>query len=86
MGTQGSLRELLTKWRIPLVITTALAVFQQLTGHANVLNYTSDIFQLSGFKGAAPAVVLGVVKVIATLVAILWVRIEVEIYGCKFTY
>lgn len=72
--TDGSLEELLTKWRMPLLVTTSLAVFQQLTGHSNLLNFTSDIFLLSGFRGAAPAVVLGVVKVIATIMAILWVR------------
>lgn len=72
--TDGSLKELLTNWRIPLLVTTSLAVFQQLTGHSNLLNFTSDIFRLSGFRGTAPAVLLGVVKVIATTIAILWVR------------
>lgn len=70
---QGNLRELFTKWRTPLLISTSLAAFQQLTGHSNVLNYTADIFHLSGFKGGAPVVVLGIVKVIATAVAIVWV-------------
>lgn len=73
-GAKGSLKELITKWRKPLVITTTLAVFQQLTGHANVLNFAGDIFRMSGFRGAAPAVVLGVVKVVATVLAIMWVR------------
>lgn len=73
-GAKGSLRELITKWRTPLVITTTLAVFQQLTGHANVVNFAGDIFRMSGFRGAAPAVVLGVVKVVATVLAIVLVR------------
>lgn len=74
-GAKGSLLELVTKWRTPLVITTTLAVFQQLTGHANVLNFAGEIFLMSGFRGAAPAVVLGVVKVVATILAIVLVRI-----------
>ncbi|CAM9359074.1 unnamed protein product [Ascophyllum nodosum] len=70
---KSSIRELLTKWSVPLMITTTLAIFQQLSGHANVLNFTEDIFEGSGFEGPAPAVILGIVKVIATIVAIMWV-------------
>lgn len=70
-NAKGSLRELVTHWCMPLVITTSLSVFQQLTGNSNILAYTADIFRLSGIRGTAPAVVLGMIKVIATLVAIL---------------
>lgn len=71
---QGSLRELLTQWRLPLTVTTTLAVFQQLTGQTNVLNFTVDIFQASGFGAiAAPAVWLGSIKVVVTIIAIAYV-------------
>eukprot|EP00752_Nemacystus_decipiens_P003743 g3448.t1 len=71
---QGSLRGLLTQWRLPLVVTTTLAVFQQLTGQTNVLNYTVQIFQASGLAAiAAPAVWLGTVKVVLTIIAIAYV-------------
>lgn len=71
---QGSLRELLTQWRLPLLVTTTLAVFQQLTGQTNVLNYTVEIFQASGLAAiAAPAVWLGSIKVVFTIFAIAYV-------------
>lgn len=71
---QGSLRELLTKWRLPLLVTTTLAIFQQLTGQTNVLNFTVEIFQASGFGViAAPALWLGSTKVIFTIIAIMYV-------------
>ena len=71
---EGSLRELLTQWRPSLLVTTTLAVFQQLTGQTNVLNYTAEIFRASGFAAiAAPAVWLGSIKVIFTIVAIAYV-------------
>lgn len=75
-GAQGSLRDLVVHWRTPLLITTLLAVFQQLTGNANILNYTSEIFEMVGLRGSMPIVVLGLVKVVATLVAILKVSSE----------
>lgn len=71
---KSTVKELLSKWPIPLLITTLLAIFQQLSGHTNVLNFTADIFEVSGFEGPAPAVLLGFVKVVATVLAILWVR------------
>eukprot|EP00903_Cladosiphon_okamuranus_P016879 g15562.t2 len=71
---QGSLRELLTQWRLSLLVTTTLAVFQQLTGQTNVLNFTAEIFRASGFAAiAAPAVWLGSIKVIFTIIAIAYV-------------
>lgn len=71
--TTGSLRELLTEWGAPLAVTTTLSVCQQLTGQSNVLNFTQEIFRKSHFRAAAPAVVLGVVKVISTIIAIVYV-------------
>lgn len=67
----GSLGELVTRWRAPLAITTSLAVLQQLTGNGNILNHSPSIFRMAHFKGPAPVVMLGVVKVVATVVAIL---------------
>lgn len=73
LNARGSLQELVSTWPVPLLVTTTLAVFQQLTGQANVLNFTVDIFEASGFRGPAPAVWLGLVKVVYTIVAITYV-------------
>lgn len=70
-NAEGSLRELLCFWWKPLIVTTSLAVLQQLTGNANILNYAAEIFRLAGITGTAPALWLGLVKVVATLIAIL---------------
>lgn len=71
---QGTLRELLTQWRLPLLVTTTLAVFQQLSGQSNVLNYMAEIQQASGFAAiAAPAVWLGCVKLFFTSLAIFFI-------------
>lgn len=69
----GSLKELLTEWGAPLAVTTTLSVCQQLTGQSNVLNFTQEIFRKSHFRAAAPAVVLGFVKVLSTIIAIVYV-------------
>lgn len=78
-NVESSLRELLSTWRKPLVITTSLAVFQQLTGNGNILNYTAEIFRMARVRGPAPAVTLGVVKVLATAVAIF--KVSLQVYG-----
>ncbi|CAN0584903.1 unnamed protein product, partial [Ectocarpus sp. 12 AP-2014] len=57
-NAKGSLMELTTEWRIPLLVTTALSVFQQLGGQANVLNFNAEILRAAGFNAGAPAVVL----------------------------
>lgn len=59
--------------RTRTMIGLGLVVFQQLTGQPNVLFYASTVFQSVGFESDASAVLaslgLGIVKVIATLVA-----------------
>ncbi|CAM9221391.1 unnamed protein product [Ectocarpus sp. 6 AP-2014] len=72
-NAKGSLMELTTKWRIPLLVTIALSIFQQLGGQANVLNFNVEILRAAGFNAGAPAVVLGMVKVLSTIIAITWV-------------
>jgi len=60
-----------------MLIGLGLVVAQQLTGQANVLTYASDIFKSVGFCGdllsALATVVVGCVKVCATLVSLLTV-------------
>ncbi|XP_076832235.1 solute carrier family 2, facilitated glucose transporter member 10 isoform X2 [Brachyhypopomus gauderio] len=57
------------------IIGIGLVLFQQFTGQPNVLFYASTIFQSVGFKSNASAVLasvgLGIVKVIATMVAMI---------------
>uniref|UniRef100_A0A4W4G9S8 Solute carrier family 2, facilitated glucose transporter member 10 n=1 Tax=Electrophorus electricus TaxID=8005 RepID=A0A4W4G9S8_ELEEL len=57
------------------IIGIGLVLFQQFTGQPNILFYTSTIFQSVGFKSDASAALasvgLGIVKVIATTVAML---------------
>ncbi|CAM9624567.1 unnamed protein product [Ectocarpus sp. 8 AP-2014] len=72
-NAKGSLMELTTEWRIPLLVIIALSVFQQLGGQANVLNFNVEILRAAGFNAGAPAVVLGMVKVLSTIIAITWV-------------
>lgn len=61
--------------RTRTIIGLGLVMFQQFTGQPNVLFYASTIFQSVGFRSHASAVLasvgLGIVKVIATLVATL---------------
>ncbi|CDQ63392.1 unnamed protein product [Oncorhynchus mykiss] len=62
--------------RTRTTIALGLVIFQQFTGQPNVLFYSSTIFQSVGFKSNASAVLaslgLGVVKVIATLVSMVF--------------
>ncbi|CAM9247455.1 unnamed protein product, partial [Hapterophycus canaliculatus] len=71
--TTGSLKELFTEWGAPLAVTIILSVCQQLIGQSNVLNFTQEILRRSHFRAKAPAVVLGVVKVVSTVIAIIYV-------------
>ncbi|KAM9536916.1 solute carrier family 2, facilitated glucose transporter member 10 isoform 1-T2 [Salvelinus alpinus] len=62
--------------RTRTTIALGLVIFQQFTGQPNVLFYSSTIFHSVGFKSNASAVLaslgLGVVKVIATLVSMVF--------------
>lgn len=62
--------------RTRTVIGLALVIFQQLTGQPNVLLYASTIFHSAGFHSEASAVLasvgVGVIKVIATLVSMVF--------------
>lgn len=78
---KGTLSELLTEWRLPLLVTTTLAVSQQLTGQTNILSFTAAISRASGFRTTAPAVILGVVKVVMTIITIAFVSISSEEFG-----
>eukprot|EP00250_Pteridium_aquilinum_P034510 c7681_g2_i1 orf=130-1323(+) len=57
-----------------LVIGCGLVLFQQITGQPSVLYYAASIFQSAGFSAASDAtrvsVILGVFKVLMTLVAV----------------
>lgn len=74
-GATGSLRELVTEWRLPLLVTTTLAVFQQLTGQCNILSFTAAISRASGFRTTTPAVIFGAIKVVVTVITIAWVSL-----------
>ncbi|KAJ7999591.1 hypothetical protein DPEC_G00196000 [Dallia pectoralis] len=76
--------------RSRIVIGLGLVLFQQFTGQPNVLFYASTIFRSVGFESDASAVLasvgLGVVKVIATLVSMVFAdkigRRPLLIAGC----
>jgi sugar porter (SP) family MFS transporter len=75
---QMGIRELFTpRLRAALMVGVGLAVFQQLVGINTVIYYAPTIFQQAGFASASSAIlatsVVGVVNVLATIVAILLV-------------
>ncbi|KAM4625648.1 solute carrier family 2, facilitated glucose transporter member 10 [Polymixia lowei] len=77
--------------RTRTIIGLGLVLFQQFTGQPNVLFYASTIFHSVGFQSNASAVLasvgLGVVKVIATLIAMVFAdrvgRRPLLIGGCS---
>ena len=75
---QGGIHELFTpRLRAVLMVGVGLAVFQQLVGINTVIYYAPTIFQQAGFASASSAIlatsVVGVVNVLATIVAMLLV-------------
>ena len=75
---QRGIRELFTpRLRGALMVGVGLAVFQQLVGINTVIYYAPTIFQQAGFASASSAIlatsVVGVVNVLATIMAILLV-------------
>ncbi len=75
---QVGVRELFTpRLRGALIVGVGLAVFQQLVGINTVIYYAPTIFEQAGFASASSAIlatsVVGVVNVLATIVAILLV-------------
>ena len=75
---QGGVRELFTpRLRVALIVGVGLAAFQQFVGINTVIYYAPTIFEQAGFASAASAIlatsVVGVVNVLATIVAILLV-------------
>jgi len=75
---QRGVRELFTpRLRGALIVGVGLAVFQQFVGVNTVIYYAPTIFQQAGFSSASSAIlatsVVGIVNVLATIVAILLV-------------
>jgi sugar porter (SP) family MFS transporter len=75
---QGGIREHFTSHlRVALIVGVGLAVFQQFVGINTVIYYAPTIFEQAGFASATSAIlatsVVGVVNVLATIVAILLV-------------
>jgi SP family galactose:H+ symporter-like MFS transporter len=75
---QGGIRELfIPSLRVALIVGVGLAVFQQFVGINTVIYYAPTIFQQAGFASATNAIlatsVVGIVNVLATIVAILLV-------------
>ena len=75
---QAGIRELfIPGLRVALIVGVGLAVFQQFVGINTVIYYAPTIFQQAGFASATSAIlatsVVGVVNVLATIVAILLV-------------
>ncbi len=72
---QTRVREFFTpRLRMALIVGVGLAVFQQFVGINTVIYYAPTIFQQAGFASASSAIlatsVVGVVNVIATIIAI----------------
>jgi MFS transporter, SP family, galactose:H+ symporter len=66
------------KWRAPLILGVGLAIFQQFTGINAVIYYSDKIFAAAGFstphqQTAATTWTIGVVNVLATLIAVAYV-------------
>ena len=75
---KSSIRDLFGKGlRVALIVGIGLAVFQQVVGINTIIYYAPTIFGYAGFKSASGAIlatsVVGVVNVLATIVAILLV-------------
>ncbi|GCE06598.1 sugar porter family MFS transporter [Dictyobacter aurantiacus] len=73
---QGRIRDLFTpRVRMALLVGVGLAVFQQFVGINTVIYYAPTIFQSAGVSSASSAIlatsVVGVVNVLATIVALL---------------
>lgn len=70
-----SLGDLLTTYRRQLIIGCGCVFFQQVTGQPSVLFYSTNIFKSAGFQSSAASVsvIVGVAKLVATLVASLTV-------------
>merc|ERR1719281_1874555 len=62
----------LCKYRRSLLIGCGLVVLQQITGQPSVLYFATDIFKVAGFGGSSEAVpvIIGLAKLVATLVAV----------------
>ncbi len=75
----GSWSEVFSKrLRRPLTIGLGLAVFQQITGINAIIYYANEIFAMAGFTTAeqqakATLYAIGLVNVLATLIAIAWI-------------
>lgn len=73
INTRASSKDLLKKGNLPaLILGISMVFFQQATGQPSVLAYSPQIFRFAGYKSRAllAAVAVGVVKFIATGVAV----------------
>jgi sugar porter (SP) family MFS transporter len=82
-------RLLQRRYKAPILLATAIAAFNQLSGINAILYYLNDIFILAGFSrvsGSLQAVIIGIVNLVATVLAMTLIdkigRKMLLLYGC----
>lgn len=72
-AASSSIREIVSRYQLSIIVSVALMVFQNFSGNAGILVYAPEFFKIAGYGSKASGVAtitLGLIKVVSTLITL----------------
>jgi MFS transporter, SP family, galactose:H+ symporter len=73
IAASASINEIASRYKLSIIVSVALMIFQNFSGNAGILVYAPEFFKIAGYGSSASGIAtitLGIIKVVSTLLTL----------------